>query len=251
MKELETHGSVIFTNRNGGLVLPAKDISAIADYCKATLDLAAAKLPDEYYYHSLPHCVVDAVFSIGVRYTSTRNTVHRFCDYYKLPIYSRPLLPESEQISINRFLELINDFTPDELADTVFQNRQRTSVRNGILKAQAVKMWAVLLMNHGVNYLQDVIKIVENKDFEKEIARIPGQQSGLSTRYFNMLSGSDNFIKPDRMIRRFLASVIDSKYNIQETHDVIIGTYQVLKREYPLLTPRLLDYQIWSYQRNK
>lgn len=232
-------------------MLQAKDISAIADYCKTTLDLANAKLPDEYYYHSLPHCVVDAVFSIGVRYTSTINTVHKFCDYYKLPIYSRQRVPEADQLSICQFLELINDFTPDDLADKIFHNRQRTSPVNGILKAQAVRMWAVVLKNHEMNYLQDVIKIIENEDFEKGITRIPGQRSGLSTRYFYMLSGSDNFIKPDRMIRRFLASVIDSILTIQETHDVIISTYQILKNEYPLLTPRLLDFQIWSYQRKK
>jgi len=232
------------------MVTPAY-INAVSEYCKITLDLANAKLPDEYYYHSLPHCVVDAAFSIGVRYTSTRNTVHKFCDHYELPIYSRQRLPESEQLSINQFLELINDFTPDDLADEVFHNRQRTSPVNGILKAQAVKMWAIVLMKHGVNYLQDVVKIIEDQDFEREISRIPGQRSGLSTRYFYMLSGSEDFIKPDRMIRRFLASVIGAKLTYQETHDVIIRTCQILKNEYPLLTPRLLDYQIWSYQRKK
>lgn len=227
------------------------DIPGIAAYCKAALNLATAKLPDEYYYHSPPHCLVDAVFSIGVRYTSTRNTVHKFCDYYKLPIYSRQRLPESEQTSINQFIELINDSTPDELADTVFQNRQRTSARNGILKAQAVRLFAQVLKLYQVDYLQDVPKIISDLSFEKDIAEIPGQRSGLSTRYFYMLAGSDDYIKPDRMIRRFIYSAINQDLSMQKSHDAIFGAYELLVREYPNLTPRLLDYQIWNYQRDR
>lgn len=220
----------------------------IAAHCKATLSLVNASLPDEYYYHSLPNCVVDAIFSIGVRYTSTRNTVHKFCNHYELPIYSRPRLPESEQLSINQFLEWMNDFTPDELAATVFQNRQRTSARNGILKAQAVRLFAQVLKSYKVDYLQDIPKIISDSSFEKDIAEIPGQRSGLSTRYFYMLAGSDDYIKPDRMIRRFIHSAINQDLSMQECHDAIVGSYQNLKVEYPNLTPRLLDFQIWSYQ---
>lgn len=230
-------------------MLLTNDISAIAAHCKATLPLTNASLPDEYYYHSLPHCLVDAVFSIGVRYTSTRNTVHKFCDYYGLQLISRRRLPESEQLSINQFLELIGDYTPDELADKVFHNRQRTSPTSGILKSEAVMMCGQVLKHHNINYLQDVIGIIGNADFERDIARIPGQKSGLSTRYFYMLAGSDDYIKPDRMIRRFIISAINQDLSIQGSHNAIVGAYEILVREYPNLTPRLLDYQIWNYQR--
>ncbi|MHB8089209.1 MAG: hypothetical protein ACYDH2_13265 [Anaerolineaceae bacterium] len=110
-------------------------------------------------------------------------------------------------------------------------------------------MCALVLKLHKVNYFQDISKIIGNEDYEKDIARIPGQKSGLSTRYFYMLTGSDDFIKPDRMIRRFIYSAINQNLSMQETHDAIVGAHQILKDEFPNLTPRLLDYQIWSSQR--
>jgi hypothetical protein len=37
-----------------------------------------------------------------------------------------------------------------------------------------------------------------------EVQRIPGQRSGISFAYFLMLARSDDMVKPDRMIRRFV-----------------------------------------------
>ena len=42
-------------------------------------NLAAARLGKEYEYHSLPLCVIDAVFSIGVRYRNTQKAVDAWC----------------------------------------------------------------------------------------------------------------------------------------------------------------------------
>ncbi|MFS0809480.1 hypothetical protein [Shouchella sp. 1P01AA] len=50
----------------------------IANYCRQELDLKQAQLPDEYYYSHLTLCVIDSVFSIGVRYEGVRNTVKRY-----------------------------------------------------------------------------------------------------------------------------------------------------------------------------
>ena len=50
----------------------------IFNKCVTDLPLAGARLSDEYYYDSLPQCVIDAVYSIGVNYKSTRNTVIRY-----------------------------------------------------------------------------------------------------------------------------------------------------------------------------
>lgn len=51
------------------------DVSKLANYCRVKLDLSDIQMPDEYGYSSLPLCIIDAVFSVGVTYTSTRNTV--------------------------------------------------------------------------------------------------------------------------------------------------------------------------------
>jgi hypothetical protein len=70
------------------------------------------------------------------------------------------------------------------MADEVFQNRQRTSTRNGILKADAVFRVSNLLHHHQVEYLQDVHQILGEPRFEAAFQAIPGQTSGISLRYF-------------------------------------------------------------------
>ena len=66
--------------------------------------------PLKYYYQSLSLCVIDAVFSIGVTYTSTRKTVIKYCDFYGMKrirndFMSVPL--ESEQESMSQLIDKI------------------------------------------------------------------------------------------------------------------------------------------------
>jgi len=229
-------------------MITAQEISQIVGYCKSSLDLGSIKQADEYYYHSLPQCVIDAVFSIGVRYTGVQKTVRNYCEYFGDIAFSRERVAEAEQTSITQFVARIQGFSPEELAVRVFKNRQRTSTRNGILKAEAVGLFAEVLVSHGVNYLQDVPKVIGNAQFEKGIAQIPGQRSGLSTRYFYMLAGSDDFIKPDRMIRRFLFDAINHELSGPECQEALVSASKILQEDFPAITPRLLDYQIWLYQ---
>jgi hypothetical protein len=83
------------------------DIQAIADYCKANLDLASAMLVDEDYYQSLPFCVIDTIYSINANYTSTRNTVIRFCEYFGLKRINRARPGAiTDQLSTSAFINL-------------------------------------------------------------------------------------------------------------------------------------------------
>ena len=58
-------------------------------------------------------------------------------------------------------------------------------------------------------------------------------------------------IKPDRMVKRFVAgfsSTITSDEELQEL--VSRAAAEVLKSKYPSMTPRFLDHIIWEYQKN-
>ena len=46
-----------------------EDVSSVVDQATRVLSLEHARLGEEYFYQSLPLCVIDAVFSIGVRYS--------------------------------------------------------------------------------------------------------------------------------------------------------------------------------------
>jgi hypothetical protein len=228
------------------------DIKAVAEFCKAKLALANARLPDQYSYQSLPLCVIDAVFSIGVNYISTRNTVTRFCKYFGINQINKIRPPAiADQLSITEFINLYNQYGVEVMAERVYQNLQRTSTRNGISKSEAVLRFSQALLRFGVDYFQDVNKILGNPSFESVIRRIPGQGSGLSLWYFYMLAGSDNYVKPDRMITRFILSATGKSLSIEESQTAVVGACEILVEDYPHLTPRMLDHLIWEYQRKQ
>mgnify|MGYP003466554474 CR=1 FL=1 len=66
-----------------GSMTPAPSDEEAALVLRACRELLASaevvELGDEYFYASLPLCVIDAVYSIGVRYGSVRNVIRRYC----------------------------------------------------------------------------------------------------------------------------------------------------------------------------
>lgn len=226
----------------------------LARYCDDRLDLQKAELNDEYFYQSLPLCVIDSVYSIGVKYEGTRNTVKKYCDYYGLRRIrkDRTALPErGMQESLKEFLDKLKSSGIDFFADQVFRNRQRTSTRSGILKCEAVFKFAQCLHRYGVDCFQDIHHVVHEKRFENEIKSIPGQASGISLSYFFMLSGSDDLIKPDRWIIDFIKDALGVTCSPSCAQTVLVGSCEILKAQYPTVSPRLLDNTIWKHQTGK
>lgn len=218
----------------------------LAEYCKTHLDFSGIEAKTDYGYAHLPLCVIDAVFSIGVKYTAVQNTITRFCDF--AGITPTGTLPPTEQLSISDFLLLHESNGTHGMTREVYQNRQRTSTRNGILKADAVYRFAKILAQFGAETLADVPRIHRFPDFETEIKKLPGQRSGVSLQYFYMLTGDEHTIKPDRMIARFIERATDQRYNSDTMTGLLLETCHLLQREYPFLTPRTLDHLIWAYQ---
>lgn len=227
------------------------DISAVASYSQRVLPLQSASLSDEYRYNSLPFCVLDAVFSIGVKYGSTRQVVIRYCEYTaQLRIRGSTELPQrTEQESISSFCCRPEQASPELMAAKVYLNRQRTSTRGGVLKAEAALRFAQILRTFGVEHFQDVVKVADSPEFEAAVRAIPGQRSGISLQYFWMLAGSDDFIKPDRMVIRFLEAALGRSVSLAEAPTLLRGASELLSGQYPYMTPRLLDHEVWKYQR--
>jgi uncharacterized protein (DUF4415 family) len=228
------------------------DIQKFADTCREKLPLATAKFRDEYFYASIPLCVIDAVFSMGVKYTSTMNVVERTCQYFSIPQIDRDRLNNlTNQFSISHMLKEFNELGIERMTSEVFQNRQRTSATSGILKSEAVFLFCKVLSNFGVNNFGDISTLLVNQDFDQKIKAIPGQASGISLQYFFMLIGEDSYIKPDRMINRFIEAAIGQILNIEDSQNLINDSMPLLNKNFPQLTPRLLDNLIWSFQREE
>jgi len=230
-----------------------KEIKKLSEYCDRALDLKDARLGDEYFYQSLPQCIIDAVFSIGVRYEGTRRTVIKYCDYFNLQRIrgDKVGIPAIEkQESVESLLEKMIFLGLDKFTKEIFRNEQRTSSKSGILKTEAVFRFASTLKNYDVNYFQDVPDMVSDISFENDIRSIPGHRSGISLKYFFMLAGSDDLIKPDRHILAFIGKPLGKKATPQYAQILLVGSCKILNSKYPHLTPRLLDHMIWQYQKS-
>ncbi len=224
-----------------------EQISVLAKACETLFDLENSRLSPGYYYDSLPLCVIDAVFSIGVRYTSTQKTVHNYCDYFSLREYNRMRDSEGDKHTISQLVENLSRADSVKNADEIFKNHQRTSTRNGILKADAVLMFAKILKKHRIETLKDLISRELPEKAQEELMRIPGQRSGLSIRYFCMLAGDDNRAKPDRHVLRFLKQYTGQEFTFSQAQEALAQTVDILAYKYPNLTVRLLDHTIWNY----
>lgn len=221
-------------------------------YCEEALDLKNAKLSDEYYYSSLPLCILDAVYSIGVRYTATRNVVLRYCQKYNLPT-SRNMSPEyppgESQHTISQLVENIELVGAESFACHVLNNLQRTSTVSGILKSEAVYLWAKIFKEHDIEVFHDISTI--GKEVENKILKIKGQRSGISLSYFYMLSGNDNLCKPDRHILRFLSKGLHREIkDYSEAQAIMCDVTATLKEKYAHLSVRTLDHAIWVHMSN-
>lgn len=224
----------------------SKIIEKTTNFCTESFaDKKNYILPDEFNYSHLPLCVIDSVFSIGVKYEIVQNTVDRFCKHHNIDKFSK-----SDELSTTFFLNLMQQEPISELTENIYKNRQRTSTKNGILKSEAVIQFLKILQKFEVNKLSDVTKIISSKEFEKEIKEIPGQKSGISLTYFYMLAGSDDLIKPDRMIIRFLENISGEKVSLTDCQIILAEVSKRLQKNGFTITPKILDNLIWNYQRD-
>ncbi|MBU1977476.1 MAG: hypothetical protein KKA62_05995 [Nanoarchaeota archaeon] len=209
----------------------------------------------EKYFSCVPLCVINAIFSINTKYEAVENAIDRFCRHFKLEIahtIDGQIPSINKQKSVSDIYKLIKDIDVNILATDIFQNRQRTSTSNGILKSDASIRFIKILKDFGVEYYQDIHKLFNNDTFEDCIKRIPGQSSGISLKYFFMLTGSKDQIKPDRMVLSFIKDAIGLTLTPVEALDLVRHTVEDLKKKgYEKINARHLDNLIWNYQRNQ
>jgi hypothetical protein len=231
------------------------DIARLATYADSVLDLAHARHGEGYFYQSLPLCVLDAVFSLGVRYQAVRNVVARYCaeaGAKEFRQYGSSFPSRDQQESISSFCARLRSWGTFDQVAARLGSRQRTSTHptSSILKAEASLRFAEQLRAHGIEYLQDMAELIAKRESEVEMAirNIRGQGSGLSWNYFRMLSGSEDMVKADRMVLRFVATALGRHLMGEVAAELVRGAARALQTRYPQMTPRLLDGAIWSYQ---
>ena len=228
----------------------SKEQELILEMCESTLSLSN-ELGEEYRYNSIVFCLIDAIFSIGVRYESTKNTVIRYCDSLEIDRVHKNGEAPNDKHTIDDYLNYIHIVANDDYGrEKILDNRQKTSTRNGIYKAEAVYKAAALLKSLDIQTISDIRKYEHIDNLEMKFKQIKGQKSGISFSYFLMLVGDDNYMKIDRWLLRFVEKAIGSKQNIDQTYNDLMAVCNILKKKHPQLTPRSFDYAIWSYSKN-
>ena len=205
--------------------------------------------PFKDFYKSLPICILDAVFSIGVWYTSVVNVVNSYIGTFDLTI-SRTQADATEH-TIRDFLANVAKYdTIEDFSKNVLHNMQRTSSRSGILKAEACREIALVCQKHGINTLRDFNDYTDKTTLDKDIKSVRGQRSGIMLKYLYMLTGDENRVKPDRHIVRFIKETCTlQKLTDDDAQAIMVRTVEMLKPEYPNITVRFLDSLIWETQR--
>ena len=230
---------------------------------KTDLDLVVEKvlndikieteLGEEYFYSNIAFCVIDSIFSIGVRYGGVQNVIKNVAS--KLNIRPSAIFKDGirqDEITTSEFLTLIKDWTSEEAAIELYKNNQRTSTSNGILKAAAVRQFLEVLKDHKVEGFKDIDKVFGNNIFEADIKSIKGQSSGISLKYFYMLAGNGDLIKPDRMIMRFIEDTVKHSISVDDAQALLFEAASTISNRLGLkINAMLLDNHIWKYQRQK
>lgn len=84
-----------------------------------------------------------------------------------------------------------------------------------------------------------------NSELEKQYKEIQGQSSGISLNYLKMLAGSDDLVKPDRHIMKFLTDEYGFEiFKPCQAQPIIDEVTKILKSEFSNISQRKVDYMI-------
>jgi hypothetical protein len=183
--------------------------------------------------------LVDSVFSARARY-KTKNA---------LGIYARMLTWQAtrgrQAYSLPALLAEIGsdvDGWAKRFGNCQHSPGRPVSAPFGPMKAATVREAAEALARHGVTTAQQ-ITASNADDVWKVLLSVPGV--GYATaNYFLMLLGVPG-VKPDTMIKRFLADAAGHKFTDAEAERVVRAAAQQLG-----VQPHKLDHAIWSFERS-
>lgn len=198
-------------------------------------------------------CLLDATYSIGLRYHAVVNPlVRRYAAsaeispvLFKKEQLQATLSPRAEEQTLSDFLTSIEHLSDEEFAKEL-KSKNRTSSRGGILKSAAVRQIARVLVNEGVETLADVASLLSDLErtakVESHLERIKGSGTqGIRTGYIWMSAGDDSHVKPDRHVLKWLRQTLGHKVSVAEARILLTHTAQELGQ-----TPWAVDHAIWK-----
>ncbi|MGV9673365.1 hypothetical protein ACWDPV_22710 [Gordonia sp. NPDC003504] len=210
--------------------------------------------PRETRWGRISLCVLDAVWSIAAHYDRVVDPLVRA--FAEANGIERPVISVDDR--------LLDDPCPssrlaslDVEALLAVTNRQRTSTRSGITKAEASIRYAEILSENSIETLADASALLTRPNdlnrVDTALAAVPGDgMHGVRRGYLWMLVGDSDRIKPDRMILKWFGQTLG--HHVDPTEATVI-----LRAAAPVCSERLerrvtawdIDHAIWLHARAK
>ncbi|MEU2349878.1 hypothetical protein [Modestobacter sp. NPDC049651] len=168
------------------------DVQGAADSGARTVVDRSPVEPPRDRWTSLSACVLDAVWSVGADH-----------DRVVVPLVHRVLIPGATgdltsesvpSVDTHPLPRLLTRFPDEQSLEEAARNKQRTSTRNGITKAEAALRYARTLVNHGVLGVEDLPRLLADPEawsrVDRALSRIPGEgDNGARRTHFWGLCG--------------------------------------------------------------
>ena len=186
------------------------------------------------YPHSLALCVLDSIYSIGVNYRAVENVVGH---------YRVHRAGQADTDGATQLLGVIDQLSVEGFAAMVHNHNGAWSRVWAPLKASVVHAAAAMLREQEIDTTDQLRNHFDLAQLEQQWRALPGQASGISWRYLQILARMPN-VKPDRMVRRFVASALDEPRSTRtdtEIRALVIGAAYELG-----IHPILADHLIWQ-----
>lgn len=218
------------------------DVAALVRACEERLNPSDEWKPFDGYPQSLALCVLDAIWSINLRYPVTRGVIGRYRNL-------RHWQGNPDEDDLHDLLALYDRLGGVDAFIEQVGTRNRVSTQpDAVRKGEAVLLAARALHGLGIDSA-DEFRAAEGKplgdDAEAAWRAIPGQRSGISWRYLRMLLGLPD-VKPDRMVIRFVASALGVEESAVSP-DRAVALVRAAADHFGT-DPRALDHEIWEYQ---
>ena len=124
------------------------------------LDLKGARLSDSYYYNSLPLCLIDAIYSIGVHYTSVENAVKNFCKNVDTPRISYMRDPNTEKVKYDCYkmedlLKVLEKYSSSQYgAKDIFNDVMKEATKDGKIFYTHLKKFIIYVISYSTLILK-------------------------------------------------------------------------------------------------
>lgn len=208
--------------------------------------------PRKTRWGSISLCILDAVWSIAAHYDRVIDPLVRaFADANGIerPVISVDDQPLEDPYPCSRLASL------EVEALLAVTNRQRTSTRSGITKAEASIRYTEILSANSIETLADASALLTRpEDLERvdtALAEVPGDGAhGVRRGYLWMLVGDSDRIKPDRMILKWFGKTLSHHVTPTEATEILCAASPICsERLGRTVTAWDIDHAIWLHAR--